>query len=412
MRLAAFIALLCGAISCTGYCQDKGAATTVAMPQVKRVMQQYVDNSKVAGVVTMVSHRGNIVFFDAVGNAHTEAKLPMKKDTIFRIYSMSKPITSVAAMILVEQGKLKLDEPISTYLPAMKNVQVFVSNEGDEIKSVPAERAPTVRDLMRHTSGLTYGLFTTTAVDGMYLLKGVMSRKQDLAQMVQKLGQLPLLYQPGTKFNYSLSTDVLGHIVEVVSEQKLDEFFTKQIFEPLKMVDTGFHVPAEKKSRLAAVYSPTLVGGLSVMDAPETSDFLKKPNWLSGGGGLVSTATDYMRFCQMLLRDGELDGVRILKSDTIREMTKDQLPVPAFPIGIGGGTRPGVGFGLGFNVIVKKAGNPSNLRIGEYGWGGAASTHFWISDADDLAVVVLTQRMPYTGQMEEALKSVIYDAID
>jgi CubicO group peptidase (beta-lactamase class C family) len=323
---------------------------------------------------------------------------------------MTKPITSVAAMILFEEGKLKLDDPVSKYIPEFKESKVVTDPDSEQVATVPADRQVTVRDLMRHTSGLTYGIFGNTNVDKLYRKNMVLSGgDMTLEGMTEKLGTIPLLYQPGTKWHYSVSTDVLGRVVEVASGQSLDTFFSERIFEPLGMEDTAFYVPAEKIGRFATNYGPNPQGGLRPTDKPETTRYAKKPAFLSGGGGLVSTASDYMRFCLMLLNNGKLGETRLLKGRTIRMMTRNQLPEQAYPIGSGG--RAGIGFGLGFSVRVERSDKDRASRVGEYGWGGMASTHFWISPRDKIAVVVLTQHVPYSGRAENAVKPIVYDAI-
>jgi len=373
-------------------------------------MQTFVDEDKVAGAITIVARNGSIVFFEAVGKANIDSGKPMKRDTIVRIYSMTKPITSVAVMMLVEEGQLALDDPVAKHLLEFKDIKVFAGVDGDELQVEEPQRAATIRDLLRHTSGLTYGFFGNTAVDQRYRRADVLSDRGTLADMVTKLGDLPLLYQPGTRFNYSVSTDVLGRVVEVVSGKDFGEFLQERILKPLDMKDTGFFVAENKIDRFAANHGPKLAGGLRVTDAPHSSRYRRKPRLLSGGGGLVSTARDYMRFCQMLLNKGELDGRRLLRQESVEAMTKNQLPGEAYPINLGG-TRDGVGFGLGFSVVVEKTDYTRRSHVGEYGWGGAASTHFWISPKDDLAVVVLTQLMPFSFQMEHAVKPLVYDAI-
>lgn len=387
-------------------------APTSAMAQVTDAMQTFVEAKKVAGSIAIVSHRDQIVYFDAVGKRDIANDLPMQRDTIVRIYSMTKPITAVAAMMLVEEKKLGLDDPVHKHLPELKDVKVLDINDNGDLELEEPQTEMTVRDLFRHTSGFTYGVFGDSSVDKQYRAAKVLDRDSTLAQMVTKLSKLPLLNQPGTKLNYSVSSDVLGRIVEVVSGSPLDQFFDARIFQPLKMVDTGFSVPDEKLGRFSDNFSRNPSGGLVVIDAADTSDFRKPPKLLSGGHGLVSTAGDYMRFCRMLLNEGQLDGKRLLREETVAEMSRDQLPAAAFPISILGQVRAGVGFGLGFSVIVDKTDHTAADRLDEYGWGGAASTHFWISPQDDLAVVVLTQFMPYTPQMEVAVKPVVYRAIN
>ena len=380
------------------------------LKDAQAALQKLVDEKQIAGGVFAVTRRGKVVQFETCGMMDIEAGKPMKRDTIFRFYSMSKPITSVAAMILYEQGKIKLDDPVSKYIPEFKGLKVAADADAEEITEVPARREMSVRDLMRHTSGLTYGIFGNTAVDKLYR-KSIQlgGGKTTLTDMAKKLSSIPLLYQPGTKWHYGVSTDVLGRVVEVASGQSLDKFFAERIFEPLGMVDTGFYVPQDKIDRFATNYGPNPQGGLQPIDIPKTSRYTEMPTFFSGGGGLVSTASDYMRLCLMLLNKGEFEGRRLLKAETVEMMTKNQLPEIAYPIGTG--DRAGVGFGLGFSVRVENANGESSSRVGEYGWGGMASTHFWISPKDEIAVVVLTQYIPYSGRAENALKPIIYEAI-
>jgi CubicO group peptidase (beta-lactamase class C family) len=378
---------------------------------VAPALQKIIDEGKAAGAVAIAARRGKVVLFTALGKQDIASGAAMTPDSIFRIYSMTKPITSVAVMMLVEEGKLALDDPVSKHIPQLAGMKVYVSGEGDELKLEDAKREPTVRDLLRHTSGLTYGFFGNTEVDEQYRDANLLDNSGTLADMIEKLAKLPLVNQPGARFNYSVSTDVLARIVEVVSGQSFDKFLAERIFEPLGMSDTAFFVPEEKRDRFTACYGPGPDGKLTINDDPKSSRYLTNPRFLSGGGGLVSTAHDYLRFCQMLLNRGELDGKRLLEASTVDEMTKNQLSDEAYPVDVGG-KRPGVGFGLGFSVIVEKTAFTGASHIGEFGWGGAASTHFWISPKDELAVVVLTQLMPFDFQMENAAKPLIYDAIE
>ena len=383
------------------------------LAEAPKALQKLVDDGKIAGAIVTVARKGKIVLNEAVGYADMEAEEPMKTDSVVRIYSMTKPITSVSAMMLVEQGKIGLDDPVSKYIPALANPQVFVSGEGTDVKLEPANREVSVRDLLRHTSGYTYGFFGDSYVDQQYRKAMILAPFVDLEGTVAKIGKQPLLYQPGTHFNYSVSTDVLGRLIEVVSGQTLDQYFAEHVFEPLGMNDSGFYVKADNRDRLVNNYkieagSPTLVVG----DAAATSQYLKQPKLLSGGGGCVSTAGDYIRFCQMLLNQGELEGTRLLKPETVESMWQNELPDSAPDVVMQGLRRKGVGFGLGFSVVYAETSAASPVPIGELGWGGAASTHFWLSPKDELAVVVMTQRMPFTFQAEAVVKPIVYEALE
>jgi len=375
--------------------EDVGMSTE-KLAKIKSAVQAFIDDEKITGASVIVARKGKIALFETFGMMDMEAKKPMKQDTIFRFYSMTKPVTSVAAMMLYEEGKLKLDDPVSKYIPEFKGLKVYA----EPGKHAEQKREMSIRDLFRHTSGLTYGFFGNTPVDKMYMSRSVFAWDGSLQSMIDKLSDIPLLYQPGTKWHYSVSTDVLGYIVEKVSGQSLDKFFRKRIFKPLKMKDTAFHVPAKKVDRFVVCYGPNLTGGLRIVDDPNKSRYLKKPSMLSGGGGLVSTARDYLRFCQMLLNKGQLDDKRLLRPETVEMMTKNQLP-ESVKRGEDGG------FGLGFSVRLKNG----KLPKGEYGWGGAASTHFWISPKHDLIVIALSQYMPFSGRLENTVKPLVYDAI-
>ena len=379
------------------------------LAKVTETMNEFVKAKKIAGAVTMISHHGQIIYCEAIGHQNIEANLPMRRDTIFRIYSMTKPITSVAAMMLVERGELELDAPLSEYDPRFSDLRVHVAGSDGESRTAPLDRPLTIRDLLRHTSGFSYG-GGLTEIDSLYRQHRLGRRHGDRLEVsCGKLAELPLLHQPGTRFRYSISTDVLGHVVERVSGKRLDDFLATEIFAPLEMTDTNFHVPAEERGRFAANYSPRLLeNGLRRIDDPETSRFLSPPKMLSGGGGLLSTAGDYMKFCHMLVAQGRYEGDRLLKPETIAEMTRNQIPEPLLPISIVGVPLRGMGFGLGFAVRVEKG---RYTPIGEYGWAGMASTMFWISPQYELAVVVLTQYVPYNQTLADEIKQILYQAL-
>lgn len=381
------------------------------LSHVTTAVQKLIDDRQVAGAVTVVARRGKIVYFEAAGRRDLEANRPMERDSILRFYSMTKPITSAAVMMLVDEGKIDLDAAVAEYLPEFNDVRVFVESRANGVATEPARRPPTVRDLLRHTAGLTYGIFGNTPIDQLYNRANLLDRSGSLAAMSTKLGAIPLLHQPGTRWNYSISSDLLGRLVEVVARQPFDEFLSQRVFQPLDMRDTGFFVPAQQLDRFATVYGPDATGGLRASDKPETSQFRTRPGLVSGGGGSVSTARDYLRFCTMIANGGELNGKRLLRRESIAEMTKDQLPAEAFPIAFGPARREGVGFGLGFSVQVATSPSSGAARLGEYGWGGAASTHFWISPKDELVVVALQQFMPFSTRLEQSIKPLVYDAI-
>jgi CubicO group peptidase (beta-lactamase class C family) len=376
--------------------------------RIKSVVQSAIDKKQTAGVVVLVARRGKVAYLESFGKMDVAADTAMPADVIVRIYSMTKPVTTVAALMLYEEGKLGLDDPVAKHLPEFKHVRVYAGGPG---KTVPAKREMTVRDLMRHTSGLTYGAFGNTPVDKLYVANKVGAPVGSLADLVSKLAKLPLQDHPGTRFRYSFSTDVLARIVEVVSGKPFDEFLRDRIFRPLDMHDTGFLVPAEKLGRFATAYRRGGKGGLEVADAPATSRFRSRPKLLSGGGGLVSTARDYARFCQMLLNGGQLQGKRLLREKTVRQMTTNQLPAGTPTMTVGSLRLPGLGFGLGVSVRLDAKTPKPDPAAGEYGWSGYASTYFWIAPKQELFAVVLQQLVPFNPELQVALKPVVYAAI-
>jgi CubicO group peptidase (beta-lactamase class C family) len=379
------------------------------LDQIKSVVQAAVDKNQTAGVVVLVARHGKIVYLESFGKMDVEAGKSMSPDAIFRIYSMTKPITTAAALLLYEEGKIKLDDPVSKYLPEFKGLRVYAGN-GD--RTVETKREMTVRDLMRHTSGLTYGMPNGSAVDKLYIANKIEDPGDSLTEMVGKLGKLPLQYQPGTRFHYSVSTDVLGRVIEVVSGKTLDEFLSDRIFRPLDMRDTGFIVPAEKLIRFASSYRSTGKGMLTVIDVPATSRYRAQRKYLSGGGGLVSTARDYLRFCQMLMNGGILQGTRVLRPETVREMTTNQLPAESLPMNLNGFPQPGLGFGFGVSVRLDTKSSKPDPAAGEYGWSGAASTSFWVAPRTNLVVIILQQIQPFNFGLQLGLKPAIYAAIE
>jgi CubicO group peptidase (beta-lactamase class C family) len=368
-------------------------------------VEKLVADGRIAGAVTAVARRGKIVHFEATGLMDIESGRPMRRDTIFRIYSMTKPVAVVAALILCDEGELDLDAPVAKYLPQFEDLVVLAGEE-----RVAPSRPMTVRDLMRHTSGLTYGLLGNTPVDRVYRKAKILDDGGDLAAMVEKLSKIPLLFHPGERWNYGVSIDVLGRVVEVVSGRPFDVFLKVRIFDPLGMVDTGFHVPEEKLSRFATNYSRRREG-LRVFDHPKRSRFARAATFFSGGAGLVSTASDYLRFAQMLLNGGVLGDQRILKASTVVAMTTNQLDKKLIPIRFGGFPLPGTGFGLGVSVRVAPSAFPYPGAVGEWGWAGAASTSFWVRPDEELIGIVLTQHMPFTVVPVMAVRPLVDGAI-
>jgi CubicO group peptidase (beta-lactamase class C family) len=379
--------------------------------------QRLVDDGRLAGLITMVMRHGKLVHFNTCGMADIKRETRMAPDTIFRFYSMTKPLTSTAIMMLYEEGHFQLDDPITRFLPCFKNMRVSVGGMRGKLETVPAERDITFRDLLTHTSGLTYGFMEATPVDGQYRDRGVDFQGSDktLGEVVELAADIPLLAQPGAEWNYSIATDVLGHLVAVISGRPFDQFLRERVTGPLGMVDTDFHVPADRLSRFAANYTALPDGRLMLIDDPQKSVFGKQRKICSGGGGLLSTGTDYMRFCRMMLNKGELEGVRLLGRKTVELMTTNHLRGDMAAMGqarFSESSYYGIGFGLGFSVML----DPAKAQIlgtpGEYAWGGAASTAFWIDPAEDMAVIMLTQLMPSsTYPIRRELRVLTYQAI-
>ena len=385
----------------------------------------YIDNGKIAGCQVAVTRRGHLAYFKSLGQMDRERGKQMADDTIFRIYSMTKPITSVALMTLYERGYFQLNDPVHRFVPEWRDQRVWVSGEGPAMATERPNRPVSMRDMLCHTGGITYGAALAALgapdsghpVDKEYARIGVRRGDgEDLKSFVQKLGRVPLRYQPGERWMYSLSTDVCGSLVEIISGQRFDKFLEDEIFGPLKMKDSSFTVPREKLSRFAANYRRGPDKKLQLIEDPEKSTYLKDPTFFSGGGGLTGTTADYVRFCEMLRRGGELDGACILGPRTIELMHRNHLKdgKDLTQMAIGGFSETaneGVGFGLGFACTLDSVTSGSTVGSDWY-WGGAASTIFWVDAKEDLAVVFMTQLMPsgafnFRGQ----LKSIVYASI-
>jgi CubicO group peptidase (beta-lactamase class C family) len=394
------------------------------LERIDRYLARYVDDGRLPGWLLMVSRDGKIAHVASRGSRDLEAGTPVEADTLWRIYSMTKPVTSVAAMMLYEEGAFALTDPVSAFIPSFAGVRVFAGGSDLKMITVPATEPIRIWHLLTHTAGLTYGFLRAHPVDAAYRANGFewgQPRGLDLAGCCEVWAGLPLLFQPGTEWNYSVASDVLGRVIEVASGQDLDEFMTSRIFRPLGMIDTGFGVAEPDRPRLAALYAPGKDGTATRLDALAAVAH-HRPVSLNGGHGLISTAADYHRFTQMLLGlphspAGELEGVRLLSPRTVGYMTRSHLPGGADLEAFG---RPlfaeapfrGTGFGLGFAVVLDAAAGKNLTTAGEYSWGGAASTAFWVDPAEQLTAAFYTQLLPSSAHPIRAeLRQLVYQAL-
>ena len=381
------------------------SADTLA--RIAPAMQASVDDGRLAAVMTMVARRGQVVHWEAVGTRDTASGDPLERDDIFRIYSMTKPVTSVATMILVEEGKVALDDPLSKFVPEFADVKVLAGGE-----RVAPDGPITVEHLLTHTSGLSYGFFGDSAVDALYVEANPLAAAEGLEDFARRVAELPLIASPGTRWTYSVSTDMLGRIVEVASGQPFDAFVKERILDPLEMDDTAFWVAEEKRGRFMANYAKA-DDELVIADSPTEGEYTSPPNFPSGGGGLTSTASDYIRFAQMLLEGGSLGDVRILGAETVAKMRENRLPDALGPIELGTCLSPGYGFGLGFAVMMDADASPEPDHNGVYRWAGAANTFFWIDPEAELVGMVWTQFMPFAAyDLEREFQTLVYEAIE
>ncbi len=385
------------------------------LARLHAAMQLEVDEKRLPGIVTILARHGKVVEERAYGQKDLARGLPMTRDTIFRIYSMTKPVTGVAMMILYEQGKWHPTDPIAKYIPEFANLKVFkgMDADGKMILEDPVH-PPTMRELMTHTAGFTYGFFGNTPVDKMYNEQKILG-SNSLQEMIDKLAKTPLLYQPGTRWVYSVSMDIQGYIIEKLSGQSMPDFMQQHIFGPLGMKDSGFYVPQEKRNRFATLYTEgpqgELVPSPSASGAPE--DFASQPGMASGGGGMVSTAQDYLHFAQMLLNGGELDGVRILAPATVHMMTSNHLRSSLMDSEAFAGPRPGLGWGYDCAAYTDPALADTVLGAGTFFWAGAADTWFWVDPSNDLIFVGMTQRMigAHWPPVADLSQSTVYQAL-
>ena len=390
------------------------------LASVSALVDRYVAEGKLAGAQVQVAHRGEVALRHTVGRADVASDRPLGDDAIYRIYSMTKPITSIALMQLYEQGRVLLEDPVSAYIPEFAEMQVFTGGTPTAPKVRPAQTAMTVKDVLTHASGLTYGFFFQNNLDAMYREDGLGDFQlpdYTLEEGMRRLATKPLAFDPGTAWNYSMSTDVCGRLVEVISGMGLDEYFAEHITGPLGMADTAFHVPADKKHRFTSNYALTPDEPLLIVDSFDASPYLSPPVFLSGGGGLVGTVDDYQRFVDMLLNGGELDGRRIIGRKTLEYMTINHLPEGKTLNELGQSlfseaVMEGMGFGLGFSTLVDPARNGAVSSGGEFAWGGAASTAFWVDPAEEITCVFMTQLMPSSSYpLRRELKATVYQAL-
>jgi len=406
--------------------KEIGGMSTARLARIGEHLQEtYIDPGKFIGAQVLVARHGEVAYRQSLGQMDRERGRPMAQDAIVRLYSMTKPITAVALMMLYERGLFQLNDPAIKVLPELADQQVWLSGEGEAMITEPPRRPITIRDLLRHTSGLSYGgvlqtlgiPFPLGPVDKAYIAAGVrQDPKETLDDFIAKLGRTPLRYQPGAGWMYSLATDVCGALVQRLSGKPFDVFLKEEIFEPLGMIDTGFYTPPEKVDRFAACYQRTPDSLAALQDDPTKSPYLTPPAFISGGGGLVGTLSDYYRFCECLRRGGELDGVRLLGPRTLALMHRNHLPggKSLSDLALDGFSETGnagVGFGLGFAMTLDQMVS-GTLGQDDYYWGGAASTIFWVDPREDLVAIFLTQLLPSSSYPVRAqLRNMVYAAI-
>src|SRR5919199_1626372 len=398
--------------------EDVGMSTP-GLRNVSRLVQSYIDEGKLPGAISLVARRGKVVHLETYGNMDHERRKPMRSDTIFRFYSMTKPIASVGLMMQYEQGKFQLEDPASKFIPELQGLKVLAGGAADNYQVRDATREMTVRDLPMHTSGLV-ARDTQSPVGELYRRAGFAGAdsKFTLAEMVRRLSEIPLEVDPGSQWIYGISTDLVGYLCEVISGMPFDRYLQERILGPLGMVDTAFSVPESEVDRFAANYAPQAgTPRYRLVDDPRSSPYTRRRTYFSGSGGLVSTAADYLRFCRMLANGGHLDGARIIGPRTLRLMTINHLPggkdLATLAQTAGETAREGVGFGLGFAVLLDQAVAQIIGTPGEFYWGGAASTAFFVNPVEDLIMIFLTQLRPSsTYPIRRELRATTYSAID
>ncbi len=383
------------------------------------LQKTYIDTGRLPCAQVLIARGGEAVYECSIGYMGVEEKKPLIEDALFRIYSMTKPLTSVAFMMLVEEGHVALDDPVSRYIPEFAKLEVYESGKLGSFKTRPVDRPMIILDLLRHTSGFTYGFQARSEVDAAYrtLDIGGVNRNGSLELMIEKLSNLPLEFSPGSAWNYSVSTDVLGYLVGKISGQSFESFLQERLLDPLGMIDTHFQLPQSKIARFTNCYAATPEGGMKLADSAATSAYLTPAEMVSGGGGLVSTTDDYYRFCRMLNQGGQLDGKHYLGRKTIELMQSNHLPggkdLPELSISMfSESVFNGVGFGLGFSVVKDPAQTMIPGSVGEAAWGGMASTAFWLDPKEDLFAIFMTQLMPSsTYPVRRQLRTLVYSAL-
>ena len=369
------------------------------LERVNDRLQGYVDSGKLSGALTMLARHGEVFHFQPYGVMDLVSGAPIERDTIFRIFSMTKPVTSVAAMMLYEEGRFSLEDPVEAFIPELSDLKVYGGMGDRGMTLVDQQRPITIRHLLTHTSGFSYGLYQDTPIDKMYRDEDLNNADSNLREFVEKISRIPLLHQPGDKWRYSNAATILGRLIETVSGQQFDQFLRDRLFSPLDMTDTSFFVPESKSGRLATLYSPSRNGRIAPVENSLATRFARPHTFLSGGAGLVSTASDYMRFCQMLIDGGVLDGRRVLSPKTVEMIRSDHLTGDLKPYAVGqdmASYTRGSGFGLGFSVVTDIARHGILGSNGMYYWFGAASCYFWIDPAEELIAILMSQFLPST----------------
>lgn len=395
---------------------ESAGMSSQRLERIAPIMEGFVKENRLPGIMTLLQRHGKIVHFGRFGLMNIEAGVPMQEDGIFRIYSMTKPIVSVAAMMLLEEGRLSLNDPVSRFIPAFAKTKVYAGPGALGLKLVDQQPVMMVKHLMTHTAGLSYGWFFDSPVEELYrqTIPQPIPRSQSLQDLIECLAEIPLLSQPGTRWRYSFATDVVGYIVQIIADMPLADFLQERIFEPLSMTDTAFQVPFDKLERLAPIYAskalydpypvpPEYVFGIGDVTTPTDCP--------SGGGGLTSTLADYLRFCNCLLNNGAYDDTRLISRKTLAWMTANHIPDTMLPLAIGL-QELDYGFGLGFRVTTDLGKARKLASVGEYGWSGAANTYFWIDPSEDFIGLMMTQHLPIEEYpVVERFRNLAYQAI-